>query len=804
MPKAAPLQNTFDAGEVSPTVYGQVKQAFYAKALALCKNWLPTLQGPLTRRPGSVFVEPTKISNLATIVVPFKFNETQAYILEFGHLYVRFFANQAQVVSGSTPVELVTPYAYTDLPNLRWTQDADVLYLVDGKHPPMSLTRTGAATFSIGNLNLGDGPYLNQNAYGYFDGTNFNYIPKTNAYLYPSGTVGVGGTATITAYDSPSSVTPPAGTPISLFQNTDVGRWIRFDSATFNGAGTEPFVAIAKITAYISSSQVTVQVYTGTISQNGGPNSAWRISAYSGSSGYPSNVVFHEDRLVFMGGQYYPERIDGSMSSDYLNFEPTLSDLTVTEANGYSFNLLSNDVNKILWGVSDEQGLLGGTGAGEWSVAPSTQGEAISPTNINAKNVTKYGSSNVQAATAGKATIFVQKGARKLRELMWFFDVGGFRANDLNELSDHITGSGVTQIAYAKIPHPIVWCVRKDGALLAMLYDRDLSQLRVGWSKHFLGGSCDNIGTPAKVTSVAVIPSPDGLYDQLWMVVQRYIDGQYVQYIEYLHRVFEDIDNQEDAFFVDCGNTYDVPIYVQSVTNNNPLQFYTILPHGLTTGDKIIVSAVNGFNPLQTGLPTIQGGTFTVTVIDSQTITIPVDGTKYGPVQVLQPIQPFTIRKKVTHISGLSYLEGETVSIYADGAVQPSQTVSGGAITLSSPAGKVQIGYGYQSDGQQLPLEAGSQDGTALGKTRRTHKVNLMLHRTQSLKIGFCFSDLTTLAFQTFGTPLGQAYSLFSGIKAEQVDADYDYYNQFCFRVDEPVPATITAIAPQLEENDDQ
>jgi hypothetical protein len=150
----------------------------------------------------------------------------------------------------------------------------------------------------------------------------------------------------------------------------------------------------------------------------------------------------------------------------------------------------------------------------------------------------------------------------------------------------------------------------------------------------------------------------------------------------------------------------------------------------------------------------------------------------------------------------LDHLEGETLSLLVDGAVHPEKTVVSGGITLEYEGSVVHAGYGYNSDGQMLRLEAGAADGTALGKVRRAHEVGMLLHRTLGLKIGMNFDELDEITFRTSATPSNQPPSLFSGVMVESVEADYDYDNQFCWRQDQPLPGTILAIMPKMHTQD--
>jgi hypothetical protein len=159
----------------------------------------------------------------------------------------------------------------------------------------------------------------------------------------------------------------------------------------------------------------------------------------------------------------------------------------------------------------------------------------------------------------------------------------------------------------------------------------------------------------------------------------------------------------------------------------------------------------------------------------------------------------------ITTVTGLTAKEGETVSILADGAVQPNQVVSNtGTITLQQPAGTVLVGYCYNSQAQLLRLEAGSRNGTSIGKTRRTHRLGVMVHRSgPGLLVGPNFTTPDPVLFRTENQDLdGYSVGLYSGILSENVDFNYDFDNQICLTANNPLPCLISAIMPMLETQD--
>lgn len=756
MPKVSPLQSNFGSGEFSPLLYGRVDSDRYKTALGTCLNYLPTIQGGLIRRSGSAFVAEIKDSSKVTRLVSFEFSTTQAYIIEFGNTYIRFFKDNGQILSAGIPYEIVSPYLTADLFQLKFTQSADVLYIVHPSYAPRKLTRTSHTSWTLTVIDFLDGPYMPQNA--------------TTTTITPSAATGAGITLTASA---------------ALFVSTDVGRLVRIKIGALWG--------YCKITAFTSSTVVTADVKSllgGTTA-----STAWRLGVWSDTTGYPSCVTFHEDRLMFGGATLFPQRFDGSNTSDYENMAPTGTDGIVVSSNAISFSLAASDVNVIRWLASDEKGLGAGSVGREWVIRPSSQSEALSPTNVAAKPATAYGSSNIQPVQVGKATLFIQRAGKKVREFTYFYDVDGFRATDISTLSEHITGTGLTQLAYQKEPQSIVWCVRQDGVLAAMTYERDLDSLKVGWSRHIVGGVSDAADSAAKVESVAVIPSPDGTRDEVWVIVQRYINGSVKRYVEYFTKLFDSTTEQRDAFFVDCGLTYDNPVSISGITRANP-GVVTANAHGFSNGNKVLITEVLGMNTVNSQTFLVAGATantFQLTTIAGAN----VDTSAYNAY-----VSGGKVRKLVSSISGLSHLEGQSVDILADGAVQPAKTVTAGAVTLSDSAAVVHIGLGYNSDGQLLRIEAGSADGTALGKKRRMHYVGMLLYRTLGMKVGMDFDELDEITFRRSSDKLTRAPGLFSGILAEEVESDYDFENQFCWRQDQPLPGMILAVMPQMVTQD--
>lgn len=748
MPKVSPLQSNFGGGEFSPLAQGRVDADRYKTGLNTCLNYIPLMQGALTRRPGTKFVAEVKDSTAVTRLVHFEFSTTQAYMIEFGNLYCRFYKNNALITLAAQNIGgiLKSNPAIVSLVAHGYS-NGDRVFIANA----LGMTQVDNREFTVAGATADTFELSGVDATGFDDYVSGGTVAKIYEIVSPYTTAELPGlrfvqsadtlyivapvraprkltrtdhtswTLTIISFlDGPylstnttaTTITPSATTgsvtltaSAALFTANDVGRLVRIKHSSTWGWAT--------ITAFTDSTHVTALV--GSAFGAATASADWRLGLYM-TGNYPTSVAFHEDRLAFAGAGLAPQRVDMSKSGDYENFAPTATDGTTTASNAIAATLNADDVNVIRWMSSDEKGLQLGTAAAEWSIRAATTGEALSPTNVTARRITNYGSANVEPVQAGKAVLFVQARGRKVLELGYAFDVDGYRAPDMTVLAEHVTQGGLAAIVRQQEPQPVVWGLRNDGVLAGLTYERDIDTLKVGWHRHILGGVGTVGGAAPVVESVAVIPSADGTRDELWLIVKRYINGGTKRYVEYLTKLYESTDAQKDACFLDCSLTYS--------------------------------------------------------------------------------------GSAATSIGGLHHLEGQTVSVWADGAEQPNVTVTNAKITLQTAASVVQIGYVYNSDAQLLRIEAGAADGTALGKIRRTHDLSVLLFQTLGLKFGMSFSSLDTINFRTFEDPMDTPLSLFSGIKELGVEADYDTENMLCFRQDGPAPGTILAVMPKMVTQD--
>lgn len=189
MANASPIQNQFNAGEVSPRLYARTDLAQYAQALKTEENFISLPHGGATRRGGTTFVHAVKSAAHPPRLLRFVHNATDAYILELGHNgsagYIRFYREQGIIESSpGVPYEISAPYAEADLWNIMFAQSADTMFLVHPSYKPKTLTRSGHTNWTLADFTPTADPFTSTNNYpsgvGFFEqrlvfgGTNAN------------------------------------------------------------------------------------------------------------------------------------------------------------------------------------------------------------------------------------------------------------------------------------------------------------------------------------------------------------------------------------------------------------------------------------------------------------------------------------------------------------------------------------------------------------------------------------------------------------------------------------------------------
>ncbi|WP_352446481.1 hypothetical protein [Citrobacter sedlakii] len=375
---------------------------------------------------------------------------------------------------------------------MNYVQGADTMFLVHENVPPQRLQRLGQT-----NWVLEPAPFIVEP---------FDEIRDTpQKWCKPSVKEFIGSEVTLTLSDEE----PPAGSDGTLtgtgWESADVGSYVRIN---------EGLVLIDSITSSQKAVGTIRKVLSATQAASPG---AWtrEDSVWGGSMGYPGAVTLYQQRLVMAGSPRFPQTIWFSETGVYLSFE-----LGTDDDNAMSFTLSSDQLNPIVH-LAQMNTLIALTYGGEFTITAGNE-SAITPTNISVKNPSPYGCNNIRPIRVGTEIMFVQRAGRKLYAAAYDPDsFVAYTANDMTVLAEHITSSGISDMAYQQQPDPFVWIARKDGSAASMAIDR--TQDVIAWSRHATDGAFE---------SVACIPSDTD--DVVYVLVRREVNGQMVRFVEVL------------------------------------------------------------------------------------------------------------------------------------------------------------------------------------------------------------------------------------------------------------------------------
>jgi hypothetical protein len=149
-------------------------------------------------------------------------------------------------------------------------------------------------------------------------------------------------------------------------------------------------------------------------------------------------------------------------------------------------------------------------------------------------------------------------------------------------------------------------------------------------------------------------------------------------------------------------------------------------------------------------------------------------------------------------LKGLYHLEGETVTVLANGASHPDRVVADGGVSLAYNSTTAAIGYGYTSSMQTMRIEAGSADGTSQGKPKRIHAITLRLHETVGIEVGNSPSENDRIFFRDSSMAMDQAVPLFTGDKDIEFPGGYDEDDRLYIRQTQPLPMSVLALFPRM------
>jgi hypothetical protein len=528
MPGSA-LQGAFTSGELAPSLSARVDLEKYSRGCRTMLNFLAQAHGGAVKRPGFELLD--ALPGMCALV-PFVFNEEQAYCLCFGEKWLRVAMRDGFVLGGNgQPYQIVSPYTLAQAKALSFTQSADVLFIACHGVVPTMLKRHGHTDWRFEGMNF-TAPLA---APGGLSAAFTNGAKMSDGSSSPAQLV-TPYTYFVTAVDADgkeSELSAGAGITGPSQNNWQGGDYMTLAWNAASGAdsyrvykaefgGRPGFVASVK--------DRTWNDYNHSPSVGEG---APKYADPFPSGDYPGVVCLFEQRLVFASSPNRPQTIWMSKSGDYGNFavyDPIAADSPM------EMTLAGQEVSQARWMVPLRSLILGASGM-EWEI--SGRGDAaFSATNKRATPQSYWGSSLRRAVVVGNAILHVSSSGSQVRTLQYEFAADSYGGSDLSIMAAHLLEKErIIDWAYQKNPDSILWAVREDGVLLGLTFQAE-HQI-AAWHRH---------GTQGKFR--AVCSTPGGFEHSLFAVVER--GG--VFFLERMAARYRGGDPSR-AVFLDCALT---------------------------------------------------------------------------------------------------------------------------------------------------------------------------------------------------------------------------------------------------------
>lgn len=796
---------SFNAGEWSPQMYGRADMAKYFNACRNLKNFICRVHGGAQRRPGLRYIAGTKTNGSASRLIPFQQSQEKAYALEFGDEYIRVFRDKGQVcTSGTIAYEITSPYLAADLWGIRYIQDADIMYLFHPDYPPYQLSRTGDADWTIDPVDFTDGPYLDENE-----------VEDVGVNLCPDGDM-----ESDTGWAS-------VGTPTTQERSSD---------RAFEGAYSRKFTIDA------SGEGVKSGVFTTTTDKlyrlrfkvwSAAKNVAFTIRKGDDSGDlFTDSISSLPDQEWTEYERYYKETAGGAAA--YVKF----TNATGTTGTWYIDQVEIYEIDTILITPSAVTGTITLTASA--SLFESTHEGALWRLKWTEEEYGHVLITDYTSGTAVTATVIAElpkiTPTPLWREGAWstkrgFPSCGTFYEQRLCAACtayqpQTIWGSRPT--AYTDFTPGVLDTdafthTIKSDQVQYIRWLTGLSQLMVGTSsgEWRLGGT--STAEPLTPSSVRILPqSRYGSADlhpismgYAVLFLQRNGDptnsGKILRELTY-RLEYDTFIGANLSKFVDhiaIDGIFDLAFM------SSPFPILWGLRDNNGVGELVGLTYEKDEDVLGWHQHTTDGSIESICVIAGEfqdevwaIIKRTVNGSTVRYVEVLEDFDwgsdqadCFFVDCGATYdatptdvISGLDYLEGETVKVLVDGAEHPDRTVVSGIITLEWEGSVVQVGLPYVSDCEPLDLEGGAMEGAPQGKLKRVHSVAIRFYETMGGYKGQDSSSLEPIIYRDTLDNVGEAIPLYTGLVEASFTGGWDAESRILIRQTAPLPMTILSI----------
>lgn len=487
MAKNRKLLTNFSKGELSPKVEGRPDLVAYFEGGKIIENFVIMRQGGLDRRVGTRFVAEVKDSTRDVILIPFEASVDDAFIIEVGHLYMRFFKNGLPILvsAGGPPLEVVSPYTEAQIRTIHFTQSVDVLFLFHPDVPQYKLSRLSDLNWVLGAINFRPPPSFEADTDisggvatltpAAVTGENILFTASSAVFLAgdKNRLVIFGASrATIRVVDSSTTIHVdildnfPNTSPIQPGQwflrlspqttldpliKAPVGAICEFIAgvAAFRLADHGKFIVVyggvSKITAFDSSTKVQAEIMsemTGTTFADPPVASAgaWTLeeNSWVPKYGFARTGEFIQGRLVQASTYEQPTTFWMSAVDDFENYA-----IGIEADRAIEYTVASRKLNRIEW-VGDHSSMFLGTSGAELQASAGKTDEPFGGDIVpKIDKMSAEGSAPIQPIFLNKRLLFIDRSRKKIFTVSFNLEEDSFNAVEVTGVADHILLSSV-------------------------------------------------------------------------------------------------------------------------------------------------------------------------------------------------------------------------------------------------------------------------------------------------------------------------------------------------------------------------
>lgn len=763
---------SFNAGELSPQIDARSDVEKYRAGCRTLENMIPRIYGPATRRPGTKYID---TCGGVGRLIPFIYSNTISYMVLLEDEKMYFYYDGAELLDGNEDrVYVDTPYSEDDLFEIQYKQANDVMWLVHPDYPPYKLTRTSATAFSLDAITFANGPFKKRN-----DLENDDDVTMTPSVITGTGTL----TSSASYFTSNHvgalfSVTQPR-----VLTDVEVEKITEEEFNADNDVGITDWLPVDG-----SFTFTTHGLWTGEVSLERSIDGGTTSEVYhKWTSEADFNVSYTGEELE--DGIYYRIRV--------LSLSGNPANVTAGPGGGCEFR------GKLVINSSTQTGICRVTTYTSATVVSVTVLKDFASTDGDVRWA--EGSWSDDAGYPATVTFFedrvVYGGSSDQPQTVWASatdDYENFASGVNPDDAFYVTISSDQRNAIqwiSSLESLIIGTTGGEWRLRSSAYDEPLTPTNISCKQQTTYGS----------KSIQALPVND-----------------VILFVDYVGRKVREVTFTGDK---DKYIARDLTALAEHVTDGGITTIaYQKSPDPIlwcVTGDGVLLSMTYereqdviawSRHPMRSG-DTVESVAVIPGSTEDEVWMICQRSIGGSDVRYVEQMQPRYVADQedqwfvdcaaeydstaTTTMDGLDHLEGEEVTVLADGAAVPAQTVDGGEITLDDSASRIIAGlpYRYQLKPMRFDLQ---MDGTTKGSLKKIPEVVVSFYKTLNAEYGIDTDNLFNIDWrteETYGTPP----ALFTGDKVVAHEGGFDVDDSFVITDDGPFPCTVRAIVPRIE-----